>query len=84
MSGIAGGRDGAGNEKPALDLVARYALTNRQHTPWQVEHRLRFHDAPCRFCQNSVCPQGHHAGLEKVGPEPVARAVRGLLSSRQR
>jgi lipopolysaccharide heptosyltransferase II len=63
-------------------LVELYALTNPQHTPWQVEHRLLFHDVPCRFCLKSVCPQGHHACLAKVEPERVARAVRALLRSR--
>lgn len=60
-------------------LVDLYALTNPQHTPWQVEHRLLFHDVPCRFCHQSVCPQGHHACLSKVEPERVARAVLSLL-----
>lgn len=64
-------------------LVDLYALTNPQHTPWRVEHRLLFHDVPCRFCLKSVCPQGHHACLAKVEPERVARAVRDLLRSRQ-
>jgi lipopolysaccharide heptosyltransferase II len=64
-------------------LIELYALTNPQHTPWQVEHRLLFHDVPCRFCLKSVCPQGHHACLAKVEPERVARAVRALLCSRQ-
>jgi ADP-heptose:LPS heptosyltransferase len=41
---------------PVVDL---YALTNPQHTPWGVPHRVRFHDVPCKYCYKSVCPEGH-------------------------
>jgi lipopolysaccharide heptosyltransferase II len=61
---------------PVVDL---YALTNPQHTPWQVESRVLFHDVPCRYCYKSVCPQGHHACLAGVEPERVVAAVRSLL-----
>ena len=43
---------------PVVDL---YALTNPQHTPWRVPHRVLFHDVLCKFCYRSVCPEGHHA-----------------------
>jgi lipopolysaccharide heptosyltransferase II len=62
-------------------LVDLYALTNPQHTPWQVEHRLLFHDVACRFCYKSVCPQGHNDCLARVDPQLVADAVCGLLES---
>jgi lipopolysaccharide heptosyltransferase II len=62
-------------------LVDLYALTNPQHTPWMVEHRLLFHDVACRFCYKSVCPQGHHACLAKIAPQEVADAVCALLAS---
>jgi ADP-heptose:LPS heptosyltransferase len=42
---------------PVVDL---YALTNPQHTPWQVPARVLSHDVPCRNCLQSVCAQGHH------------------------
>jgi lipopolysaccharide heptosyltransferase II len=61
---------------PVVDL---YALTNPQHTPWQVANRVLFHDVPCRFCYKSVCPQGHHHCLTKVTPEQVANAALELL-----
>jgi len=61
---------------PVVDL---YALTNPQHTPWQVESRVLFHDVPCRYCYKSVCPQGHHRCLAGVEPERVVAAVRSLL-----
>jgi lipopolysaccharide heptosyltransferase II len=61
-------------------LVDLYALTNPQHTPWQVEHRILFHDVPCRFCYKSLCPEGHHACLTKVEPLRVAQAVHSLLA----
>lgn len=60
-------------------LVDLYALTNPQHTPWQVRHRVLFHDVPCRFCYKSVCPQGHHACLDQVNPSQVIEAVEALL-----
>lgn len=64
---------------PVVDL---YALTNPQHTPWQVPSRVLFHDVPCRYCYKSVCPQGHHACLAEVGPQRVLQAARELLASR--
>src|SRR5690606_33252539 len=62
---------------PVVDL---YALTNPQHTPWQVASRVLNHDVPCRNCYSSVCPQGHHACLLKVEPQQVADAARELLA----
>jgi ADP-heptose:LPS heptosyltransferase len=64
---------------PVVDL---YALTNPQHTPWQVPHSVLFHDVPCRFCYRSVCPQGHHACLRQVDPGIVAAAATELLAAR--
>jgi lipopolysaccharide heptosyltransferase II len=61
---------------PVVDL---YALTNPQHTPWQVENRVLFHDVPCRNCYKSICPHGHHDCLRKVAPERVAAAASELL-----
>jgi lipopolysaccharide heptosyltransferase II len=60
-------------------LVDLYALTNPQHTPWQVRHRVLYHDVPCRFCQKSVCPEGHNECLTKIPPERVVDAVCNLL-----
>jgi lipopolysaccharide heptosyltransferase II len=65
---------------PVVDL---YALTNPQHTPWQVAQRVLFHDVPCRFCYRSVCPQGHHACLRNVDPAAVAAAGSALLARRE-
>lgn len=61
---------------PVVDL---YALTNPQHTPWQVPGRVLFHDVPCRFCLKSVCPEGHQLCLRGVAPQQVAEAVGELL-----
>jgi len=61
---------------PVVDL---YALTNPQHVPWHVPHRVLYRDVPCRYCYTSVCPAGHHACLSQVTPAEVADAVRGLL-----
>lgn len=61
---------------PVVDL---YALTNPQHTPWQVKSRVLFHDVPCRNCYKSVCPAGHHDCLRRVEPARVAEAARDLL-----
>ncbi|MGE5655528.1 MAG: lipopolysaccharide heptosyltransferase II [Actinomycetota bacterium] len=62
---------------PVVDL---YALTNPQHTPWGVPHRLLFHDVPCKFCYKSICPEGHHDCLRLVTPEAIVRAASDLLS----
>jgi ADP-heptose:LPS heptosyltransferase len=61
---------------PIVDL---YALTNPQHTPWQVPNRVLYHMVPCLNCYQSVCPQGHHDCLAKVEPERVVEAVIELL-----
>lgn len=61
---------------PVVDL---YALTNPQHVPWRVPHRVLFRDVSCRYCYKSVCPAGHHACLAGVAPAEVAEAVRELL-----
>lgn len=63
---------------PIVDL---YALTNPQHTPWQVDNRVLFHDVPCRFCYKSICPQGHHACLSMLEPERVVAAAVSLLGA---
>ncbi len=57
---------------PVVDL---YALTNPQHTPWQVPHRLLFQDVPCKYCYKSICPEGHHNCLAQVTPEAVVTAT---------
>jgi lipopolysaccharide heptosyltransferase II len=62
-------------------VVVLYALTNPQHTPWQVPSRVLSHDVPCRWCLSSVCPEGHHACLRMVPPPDVAAAALELLGS---
>jgi lipopolysaccharide heptosyltransferase II len=66
---------------PVVDL---YALTNPQHTPWNVPSRVLNHDVPCRNCYRSVCPAGHHDCLRRVAPETVAAAARDLLGVRHK
>jgi lipopolysaccharide heptosyltransferase II len=61
---------------PVVDL---YALTNPQHTPWQVPSRVLSHDVPCRNCFKSVCPAGHHACLRGVSADTVTSAALDLL-----
>lgn len=58
---------------PVVDL---YALTNPQHTPWQVPAHVLSHDVPCRNCLRSRCPEGHHLCLAGV---PVSAAVDAAL-----
>jgi ADP-heptose:LPS heptosyltransferase len=60
-------------------VVDLYALTNPQHTPWAVPHRVLFHDVPCKYCYKSVCPQAHHDCLRRVPPAAVAEAALALL-----
>jgi ADP-heptose:LPS heptosyltransferase len=57
---------------PVVDL---YALTNPQHTPWQVPHRVLNHDVPCKYCYKSICPAGHHHCLRLVTPDQVVTAA---------
>jgi len=66
---------------PVVDL---YALTNPQHTPWRVPHRLLYHDVPCKYCYRSVCPENHHDCLRGVSPESVCEAVLDLLAETRR
>ncbi len=61
-------------------IVTLYALTNPQHTPWQVPSRVLFNDVPCRLCYQSVCPEGHQDCLVKVPPARVVAAVEELLA----
>lgn len=61
---------------PVVDL---YALTNPQHTPWQVPHRTLFADVPCRYCYKSQCPEMHHRCLRDVDVDAVLQAVHQLL-----
>jgi lipopolysaccharide heptosyltransferase II len=60
---------------PVVDL---YALTNPQHTPWQVAHRVLFHPVECRNCFKSICPAGHHDCLVKVPSSMVVDAAMDL------
>ena len=61
---------------PVVDL---YALTNPQHAPWQVRHKLLFRPVPCRNCLQSICPQPHHACIDDVNADDVITAVQELL-----
>lgn len=61
---------------PVVDL---YALTNPQHTPWQVAHRVLYADVPCKFCYQSVCPHAHHHCLNGVTSDDVVGAALSLL-----
>jgi lipopolysaccharide heptosyltransferase II len=61
---------------PVVDL---YALTNPQHTPWQVASRVLSYDVPCKYCYQSICTAGHHDCLRRISPREVARAALDLL-----
>ena len=60
-------------------LVDLYALTNPQHTPWNVPHRILYQDVPCKFCYKSICPMRHHDCLRRVRPEAVVEAALDLF-----
>lgn len=66
----------------ATPVVDVYALTNPQHTPWQTEQRVLFHDVECRWCYRGECPQGHHRCITGVSPSKVAAAALDLAASR--
>ena len=59
-------------------VVDLYALTNPQHTPWQVPARVLSHDVDCRWCFASICRTGHHRCLRDVRPETVVQAALDL------
>ena len=63
---------------PVVDL---YALTNPQHTPWGVRHRVLYHDVPCKYCYKSICPQGHQDCLRKVPPSTIVQATLALMGT---
>lgn len=65
-------------------VVTLYALTNPQHTPWNVAQRVLYRDVPCRFCYRSACPQGHHDCMQGIAPAAVAAACGDLLGARAR
>jgi lipopolysaccharide heptosyltransferase II len=60
-------------------VVTLYALTNPQHTPWQVPARVLNHPVACRHCLKSVCPQGTQECLMKVAVPTVVEAALDLL-----
>jgi ADP-heptose:LPS heptosyltransferase len=60
-------------------VIVLYALTNPQHTPWAVVHRLLNHDVPCKYCYKSICPEDHHNCLTLVPPEAIVEAVWSIL-----
>lgn len=66
---------------PVVDL---YALTNPQHTPWNVPHRVLYHEVPCKYCYKSVCPEGHNNCLRLVPPRAVFDAAVELLEAGKR
>jgi lipopolysaccharide heptosyltransferase II len=61
---------------PVVDL---YALTNPQHTPWQVPSRVLYRDVPCKFCYKSICPEGHQECLRLIHPDEIVSAALELL-----
>ncbi|CAG9224228.1 ADP-heptose--lipooligosaccharide heptosyltransferase II [Burkholderia gladioli] len=63
---------------PVVDL---YALTNPQHTPWQVPSRVLNVDVPCRNCYRSVCEQPGHPCLAGVSVEQALAASLELLGA---
>jgi ADP-heptose:LPS heptosyltransferase len=66
---------------PIVDL---YALTNPQHTPWQVPSRVLYHMVPCRNCYQSICPQEHHDCMTKIAPASVVDAALELIEEQSR
>jgi ADP-heptose:LPS heptosyltransferase len=60
---------------PVVDL---YALTAPDRVPWAVPHRVVSRDVACKYCYQSVCPEGHGNCLRQVTPEEVLAAVTDL------
>jgi ADP-heptose:LPS heptosyltransferase len=66
-------------------VVVLFALTNppEQWGPWQVPHRLLYHDVVCRICYNHTCPYQHEC-LRMVSPQTVVDAALDLLQEVQK
>ncbi|HZS94577.1 MAG TPA: glycosyltransferase family 9 protein [Chloroflexota bacterium] len=62
-------------------VIALFALTNppEQWGPWQVPHRLLYHDVPCRICYSRVCPYTHDC-LRLVELADIVAAARDLTA----
>jgi lipopolysaccharide heptosyltransferase II len=70
-------------------VVVLYALTNPQHTPWKVRHRvLPFEVAEGMQSKNSVIRYANERCFRRpvrnVEPEDIARAAQDLLNERNR
>lgn len=65
-------------------VVVLFALTNppEQWGPWQVPHRLLYHDVACRICYSRICPYQHEC-LRLVSPQMVVDATLDLLQEVQ-
>jgi len=61
-------------------VICLYALTNPQHTPWQVPSRVLYRDVSCRYCYRSACAEPGHPCLSGVSSEEVVNATLQLLS----
>lgn len=61
-------------------VVDLYALTNPQHTPWQVPSKVLYKDVPCRHCYKSICPKGHNHCLQLITPSEIIEAIKDLLT----
>ncbi len=65
-------------------VISLYALTNPQHTPWNVPSSVLYHDVPCKHCYKSICPQGHNDCLRLLSPGEVISAVSDLINGIER
>jgi lipopolysaccharide heptosyltransferase II len=57
-------------------VIALFALTNppEQWGPWQVPHRVLFHDVPCRLCYHRACPYDQECLRAVTAAEVIAAA----------
>ncbi|MDD4940090.1 MAG: glycosyltransferase family 9 protein [Candidatus Omnitrophica bacterium] len=60
-------------------VVVLYALTNPQHTPWNVLSKVLFYDVSCKFCYKSDCPEQHHLCLRRVHPDQVVESADSIM-----
>jgi lipopolysaccharide heptosyltransferase II len=70
-------------------VVVLYALTNPQHTPWKVRHRvLPFEVANSLQSRNALIRYANERCFrrptDKVGPTDIVEAVKDLLAERNR
>lgn len=61
-------------------VVVLYAMTNPQHTPWQVDSRVLYFEVPAHLrSRNVLLQQFPGVTLPKASPDEIVRAVNEII-----